>query len=107
MLTRQTPWPVEEGIIQNLGLTPPVVRIKNKSNGITIATNQTADARAIFKGIVMTVLSYKGSNLLLVQHGSYITAYTNLVVYVKKGQSLRPKEKIGKVFTNPTLVKRN
>ena len=104
------PWPVEEGIvIQNFGtqLHPVVRTTKIKSNGITIATNQTADARAIFKGIVMTVLSYKGSNpTVLVQHGSYITAYTNLeVVYVKKGQSLRPKEKIGKVFTNPTTGK--
>ena len=106
------PWPVEEGIvIQNFGTqVHPVVRTtKIKSNGITIATNQTADARAIFKGIVMTVLSYKGSNpTVLVQHGSYITAYTNLeVVYVKKGQSLRPKEKIGKVLQIPQRAKQN
>ena len=104
------PWPVEEGIvIQNFGTqVHPVVRTtKIKSNGVTIATTQTADARAIFKGIVMTVLSYKGSNpTVLVQHGNYITAYTNLEsVYVKKGQSLRPKEKIGKVFTNPSTGK--
>ena len=104
------PWPVEEGIvIQNFGTqVHPVVRTtKIKSNGITIATTQTADARAIFKGIVMTVLSYKGSNpTVLVQHGNYITAYTNLEsVYVKRGQSIQPKEKIGKVFTNPETGK--
>ena len=104
------PWPVEEGVvIQNFGTQiHPVVRTtKIKSNGITIATTQTADARAIFKGIVMTVLSYKGSNpTVLVQHGNYITAYTNLErVYVKRGQSISPKEKIGKVFTNPNTGK--
>ena len=104
------PWPVEEGVvIQNFGTQiHPVVRTtKIKSNGVTIATTQTADARAIFKGIVMTVLSYKGSNpTVLVQHGNYITAYTNLEsVYVKRGQSLSPKEKIGKVFTNPNTGK--
>ena len=104
------PWPVEEGVvIQNFGTqVHPVVRTtKIKSNGITIATTQTADARAIFKGIVMTVLSYKGSNpTVLVQHGNYITAYTNLEsVYVRKGQSVKPKEKIGKVFTNPNTGK--
>ena len=104
------PWPVEEGVvIQKFGTQiHPVVRTtKIKSNGITIATTQTADARAIFKGIVMTVLSYKGSNpTVLVQHGNYITAYTNLEsVYVKRGQSLSPKEKIGKVFTNPNTGK--
>ena len=104
------PWPVEEGVvIQNFGTQiHPVVRTtKIKSNGITIATTQTAVARAIFKGIVMTVLSYKGSNpTVLVQHGNYITAYTNLEsVYVKRGQTLSPKEKIGKVFTNPNTGK--
>ena len=104
------PWPVEEGVvIQNFGTQiHPVVRTtKIKSNGITIATTQTAVARAIFKGIVMTVLSYKGSNpTVLVQHGNYITAYTNLEsVYVKRGQSLGAKEKIGKVFTNPNTGK--
>ena len=104
------PWPVEEGVvIQNFGTqTHPIVRTtKIKSNGVTIATTQTADARAIFKGIVMTVLSYKGSNpTVLVQHGNYITAYTNLEsVYVKKGQNLGAKEKIGKVFTNPNTGK--
>tara|TARA_B100001250_G_C19783070_1_gene782798 strand:+ start:686 stop:1897 length:1212 start_codon:yes stop_codon:yes gene_type:complete len=104
------PWPVEEGVvIQNFGTQiHPVVRTtKIKSNGITIATTQTTDARAIFKGIVMTVLSYKGSNpTVLVQHGNYITAYTNLEsVYVKKGQYLSSKEKIGKVFTNPNTGK--
>lgn len=104
------PWPVEEGVvIQNFGTQiHPVVRTtKIKSNGIIIATSQTADARAIFKGIVMTILSYKGSNpTVLVQHGNYITAYTNLEsVYVRKGQPVSPKEKIGKVFTNPNTGK--
>ena len=103
-------WPVEEGVvIQNFGTqSHPIVRTtKIKSNGVTIATTQTAEARAIFKGIVMTVLSYKGSNpTVLVQHGNYITAYTNLEsVYVKKGQNLGAKEKIGRVFTNPNTGK--
>ena len=109
-LKEQLELPVEEGVvIQNFGTqSHPIVRTtKIKSNGITIATNQTADARAIFKGIVMTVLSYKGSNpTVLVQHGNYITAYTNLEsVYVKKGQNLGAKEKIGRVFTNPNTGK--
>ena len=104
------PWPVEQGVvIQNFGTqVHPIVRTtKIKSNGVTIATNQTADARSIFKGIVMTILSYKGSNpTVLVQHGNYITAYTNLEsVYVKKGQSITSKERIGKIFTNPETGK--
>ena len=99
------PWPVEEGVvIQNFGTQiHPVVRTtKIKSNGITIATTQTADARAIFKGIVMTVLSYKGSNpTVLVQHGNYITAYTNLEsVYVGNGDKVKTGQALGKIFTD-------
>ncbi len=104
------PWPVEQGIvIQSFGtqVHPIVKTTKIKSNGVTIATSQTADARSIFKGIVMTILSYKGSNpTVLVQHGNYITAYTNLEsVYVKKGQFISSKEKLGKIFTNPETGK--
>lgn len=104
------PWPVEQGVvIQSFGtqVHPIVKTTKIKSNGVTIATSQTADARSIFKGIVMTILSYKGSNpTVLVQHGNYITAYTNLEsVYVKKGQFISSKEKLGKIFTNPETGK--
>ena len=51
---------------------------------------------------VLSVLKFKGSNItVLVQHGSYITAYKNIAeVYVEKGERISALQKIGKVF-NP------
>ena len=99
------PWPVERGIvIQKFGLqTHPVVRTtKIKSNGIVIATNENANVRAVFKGKVLSILKFKGSNLtVLIQHGNYISVYKNLSkVYVNKGQDVESLEIIGQVFSN-------
>jgi septal ring factor EnvC (AmiA/AmiB activator) len=99
------PWPVQQGlVIQSFGRQPhPVVKTAIiQSNGVTIATPKNAQARAVFEGKVMSIIGFKGSNpTVLIQHGNYITAYSNLgEVYVFKGQKVKPKEIIGKVFTN-------
>ena len=99
------PWPVQQGlVIQSFGRQPhPVVKTAIiQSNGVTIATPKNAQARAVFEGKVMSIIGFKGSNpTVLIQHGNYITAYSNLgEVYVIKGQKVKPKEIIGKVFTN-------
>ncbi|MCH1557987.1 MAG: peptidoglycan DD-metalloendopeptidase family protein [Flavobacteriaceae bacterium] len=99
------PWPVLRGVvIQKFGTQPhPVVKTaKIKSNGIVIATETSAKVKTVFKGKVLSVLSFKGSNpTILIQHGNYITAYKNLYkVYVAKGDDLQSGEVIGEVFTN-------
>ena len=99
------PWPVSRGVvIQKFGTQPhPVVKTaKIKSNGIVIATEKSAKVKAVFKGKVLSVLRFKGSNpTILIQHGNYITAYKNLYkVYVAKGDDLQSGEVIGEVFTN-------
>jgi septal ring factor EnvC (AmiA/AmiB activator) len=104
------PWPVEQGVV-TLGFgtqTHPVVKTtKIQSNGVTIATPGSAKVRSVFKGKVMQVFSFKGSNPgVLIQHGNYITSYSNLaVVYVKKGETIDAKQAIGEVFTHPTSGK--
>ena len=99
------PWPVSRGVvIQKFGTQPhPVVKTaKIKSNGIVIATETSAKVKTVFKGKVLSVLRFKGSNpTILIQHGNYITAYKNLYkVYVAKGDDLQSGEVIGEVFTN-------
>ena len=99
------PWPVSRGVvIQKFGTQPhPVVKTaKIKSNGIVIATEKSAKVKTVFKGKVLSVLRFKGSNpTILIQHGNYITAYKNLYkVYVAKGDDLQSGEVIGEVFTN-------
>ena len=104
------PWPVEQGVV-TLGFgtqTHPVVKTtKIQSNGVTIATPGSAKVRSVFKGKVMQVFSFKGSNPgVLIQHGNYITSYSNLAaVYVKKGEIIEAKQGIGEVFTHPTSGK--
>lgn len=104
------PWPVEQGVVTlRFGTqTHPVVKTtKIQSNGVSIASPDNAEVRAVFKGKVMQVFSFKGSNPgVLIQHGNYITSYSNLAaVYVKKGQTVEAKEAIGKVFTHPNTGK--
>ena len=99
------PWPLEKGVvIQRFGKQPhPIVRTTMiQSNGVTIATKPNSFVRSVFKGEVMAVLVYKGSNpSVLIKHGNYITAYKNLgKVDVKKGDIVKAKQKIGRVFTN-------
>jgi len=104
------PWPVEKGVVTlGFGTQPhPVVKTtKIQSNGVTIATPDHAEVRAVFEGIVLSIISFKGSNpAVLIQHGNYITSYSNLeTVFVKKGQKVASKETIGKVFTHPNTGK--
>lgn len=99
------PWPVEKGVIKmRFGTQPhPVVRsVKIKSNGVRIATEKGASARSVFNGKVLAVTGYKGGNkAVLVQHGNYISVYNNLgKVFVKEGDRVTTKERIGEVFTN-------
>ena len=104
------PWPVKKGIvIQRFGTQPhPVVKTTMiKSNGVTIATSPKSEARAVFDGEVMTILSFKGSNpTILIKHGNFITTYKNIgKVYVKKGDKVRAKQYIGEIFTHPKTGK--
>jgi len=101
------PWPVSRGVvIQRFGTQPhPVVKTaKIKSNGIVIATEKSAKVKTVFKGQVLSVLKFRGSNpTILIQHGNYITAYKNLSkVFVSKGDVLESGQAIGEVFTNKT-----
>ena len=99
------PWPVEKGVVsQRFGTQRhPVVRTTTiKSNGVLISVPPGSEARSVFKGKVLNIVQFKGSNpIVLIQHGNYITSYKNLSrVYVKKGDNVNSKQPIGIVFTN-------
>ncbi|MDO7576628.1 MAG: peptidoglycan DD-metalloendopeptidase family protein [Flavobacteriaceae bacterium] len=99
------PWPLEKGVvIQRFGRQPhPVVKTTTiQSNGVTLATTEKAQVRAVFEGEVMSVVTYKGSNpSVLIRHGNFISVYKNLgKLYVKKGDKVKAKQAIGEVFTN-------
>lgn len=98
-------WPVEKGIkSQGFGVYKDAVYpgIKHESNGVIIATDEGAVARAIFKGEVIAILSVPGGNKgVQVKHGNYISTYYNLSeLYVAKGDEVNAKTELGKVYTN-------
>ena len=98
-------WPVEKGIKkQGYGIYPDAVYpgIKHQSNGVIIATDKGAKARAVFEGEVIAVLAVPGGNKgVQVKHGNYISTYYNLSeLYVKKGDKVQAKEVLGEVYTN-------
>jgi len=99
------PWPLEKGVvIQGFGRQRhPIVKTTTiQSNGVILATEPSAQVRAVFEGEVMSVIVIKGSNpSVLIQHGNFITLYSNLgKLYVKKGEQVKAKQPIGEVFTN-------
>ncbi|MFD2551570.1 murein hydrolase activator EnvC family protein [Bizionia sediminis] len=99
-------WPVEKGVVKvryGKQPSPLVPSIMIQSTGVRIATEKNAQVRAIFNGEVLRIISSKNGNpTLLIQHGNYITAYSNLAkIYVKKGDKVSTKQPVGEVFTNP------
>ena len=98
-------WPVEKGIKkQGYGVYPDAVYpgIKHRSNGVIIATDQGAKARAVFEGEVIAVLAVPGGNKgVQIKHGNFISTYYNLSeLYVKKGDKVEAKDQLGQIFTN-------
>lgn len=103
-------WPVVEGT-KTVGygkhrdiLNPNVTTV---NNGIVLATNENAKARAIYKGKVTHIFELKGGKKgIMIAHGSYITAYYNLKnVSVSVGDEVRTKQNIGTVNTDDNTGK--
>lgn len=99
-------WPVAKGIVKRgFGVyTDPVYsEIKHQNNGVIIATEANAEARAIFKGEVVAILRVPGGSLgVQLRHGNYISTYYNLKsVSVSKGDQVDEKDALGVINTNP------
>jgi murein hydrolase activator len=104
------PWPVSKGlVVLGYGKQPhPVVKTATiQSNGVRIATEKGAYARAVFKGTVLAIqLIPGGQKVVLIQHGNYISVYKNLdTVIVTKGQKVETKQNIGSVHTDSSTGK--
>ncbi len=98
-------WPVEKGFkSKGFGVYKDAVYpgIKHQNNGVIIATDKGAKARAIFEGEVIAVLAVPGGNKgVQIKHGNYISTYYNLSkTYVEKGDKVTAKETIGEIYTN-------
>ncbi len=104
-LRGRMPWPVGSGFISDhFGVhNHPVLKgIKTNNNGIDIQTNAGNDVKAVYDGIVQSVVSIPGANMIVaVQHGDYFTVYSKLSnVNVSNGQKISAGQKIGVVATD-------
>ena len=95
------PWPVRKGLIsRGFGRQehPSLRGIFTISNGIDIKTDANAEVSAVANGKVVAVQFIVGSDyLVIVQHGSFYTVYSNLDrSYVHKGDVVSFKQNIGR-----------
>jgi murein DD-endopeptidase MepM/ murein hydrolase activator NlpD len=99
------PYPVERGKI-TLGFgnqAHPVYKsLMVHNSGVEITTDQGANARAVFDGVVFSVFNVSPVNrAVMIQHGDYFTVYQNLSsVNVNKGDKVSRKQSIGRVRSN-------
>lgn len=103
-------WPVKKGtVIRKYGKQkhPTLEGITIQSNGVQVATEKKAKARAIFNGKVLSIQLLPGrKKMVLVQHGNYISVYKNLDnVLVKKGENINTKQEIGTIHTDAVTGK--
>jgi len=99
------PFPVERGFISlGFGNQPhPVYRsLVVHNSGVEITTDQGANARAVFDGVVSSIKNITPVNkVVTILHGDYFTVYHNLSsVNVNVGEKVNRKQSIGKVRTN-------
>ena len=99
------PWPVARGVVVSKYGKHPHPTMKNIiiiNHGVDIATEKGSEARSVFEGVVTSVIISKGgAKTILIQHGNYYTVYSNLSkIYVKNGQKVSTKQKVGEIYTN-------
>lgn len=99
------PWPVESGFI-SLGFgdqAHPVYKtLVIHNSGLEFTTDSGANARAVFGGVVASVIIISPVNkVVMLQHGDFFTLYQNLTsVNVSKGDEVNIKQSLGKIRTN-------
>jgi septal ring factor EnvC (AmiA/AmiB activator) len=96
------PWPVANGnYIRRFG-TVFINGIKDENQGVSIKTNNNAPVRAVFDGEVLMVQDVSGTYTVVIRHGGYFTAYSNLKsVSVSRGQKVSTKQSLGTAATDP------
>ncbi|TRX37916.1 peptidoglycan DD-metalloendopeptidase family protein [Flavobacterium sp. ZT3R18] len=99
------PWPVEKGHI-TLGYGdqahPLYKTLVIHNSGLEFGTDSGANARAVFAGVVTSVIIISPVNkLVMLQHGDFFTIYQNLSsVNVSKGDKVSIRQSLGKIKTN-------
>ncbi|MEM9929802.1 MAG: peptidoglycan DD-metalloendopeptidase family protein [Bacteroidota bacterium] len=103
------PWPVSGGVVtkpfgKQAHPTSPGIQIEN--NGIDIETRSRSMVYAVFGGKVVGTQYIPGyKNIVIVQHGTYYTVYSNLdELFVSRDDTIEATQKLGRLSSaDPTL----
>jgi len=74
------PWPVSSGIV-SIHFGPyeiPGTKLRGSSDGITISLPVGASVKSVADGVVSAVFDMGNGQAVVVRHGKYFTAYSNL-----------------------------
>jgi septal ring factor EnvC (AmiA/AmiB activator) len=94
------PWPVNAGnVIMKFGNNKYEGLAVNYDNpGITIEADAGNAVKAVFDGVIVSVISIGPVEGVIIRHGKYFTTYSNLSsVSVKKGQEVKTGQALGKL----------
>jgi septal ring factor EnvC (AmiA/AmiB activator) len=98
------PWPTERGVVTSTygrHQHPILKDIITMNDGIDITTTQGSFARSIFDGEVIRVINIADYTVVMIKHGEYYSVYTHLTeVLVSRGDKVKTKQKIGKIYTD-------
>src|SRR5207253_9844327 len=92
------PWPVSKGyLLMPYGSnTPGSINVIFENPGLSIGVAIGEPVKVVFNGIVSAVINVEEMQVVIVQHGCYFTAYSNLTgVTVLKGQRVFTVQVIG------------
>ncbi len=100
------PWPVAKGAkVSDFGnySHPDVPSVQIENHGIDIMVEAGTPARAVFDGVVTSVMNIMGTTVVMIRHGEYLTVYQNLSnTKVKKGDKVSTKQTIGTIGKSNT-----
>ena len=96
------PWPVDKGItILHFGRNQLQSGTVIDVTGITVATDIGSNVKAVFDGVISSVVFIEDMQVVIIQHGEYFSTYSNLgSVSVKAGQNVKTGQVIGKAAAN-------
>jgi septal ring factor EnvC (AmiA/AmiB activator) len=96
------PWPVDKGIpILHYGPNRLPSGGVIDVTGVTISTDIGSNVKAVFDGVVSSVVFIEDMQVIIIQHGEYFSTYSNLgSVSVKAGQNVKTGQAIGKAAAN-------
>jgi murein hydrolase activator len=101
-------WPVVNGIVTREMGKSKIEGIVTESDGIEIKTNAGAPVRSVFEGKIASINNVYGTYTVIIIHGEYFTAYSNLKsVSVSTGQKVTAKQMIGTVAADPSTGEYN